>query len=206
MNTTINNIIPMTSEQPVLRHKGKRFVHSLEYELIANLAIKQYTQGDAPAFEQLLSIPLTERIPGMINEYGLKRAQRLIKTILQEFIWSVPLPKSAKLSDTKIAAVACDFILAAYEDQLAMEDLIVAFDQMRKGKYGKFKGTVTHFAVMEKLGQYRSQRSEAYQQLNAEKEAQVKRMSEIPRVGDTKSIGEILQGADVITMHKRMSG
>lgn len=206
MNYT-DNIITMESQQPIIqRAPGKRFVHSLEYEMIANLAIKQYTQNEAPAFDKLLSIPLTERIPGLINEYGLKRAHRLVKTILQEFTWSVRLPKSAKLTETKISAVACDFILAAYEDQLSMEDLIVFFAQMSKGQYGKFKGTVTHFSVMEKLNQYRTERSNAYQALKAEQEAQVKRMNEMPRIGEVKSIGEILKGADIIELAKRKSG
>ena len=205
MNTE-QNIIPIITSEPVTRAKGKRYVHSLEYEMIANLAIKQYTEGEEVAFEKLLSIPLTERIPGLINEYGLKRAHRLIKTILQEFTWSVALPKSAKLSETKISAVACDFILVAYEDQLAIEDFIVAFERMKKGAYGKFKGTVTHYSVMEKLNQYRTARSAAYEQLKAEQETRVKHMNDIPRIGDTKSIGEILQGADVINMAKRMSG
>lgn len=205
MDTT--QAIPIIKEATLsTRPTGKRYVHSLEYELIAALAIKQYTHGEDAAFDRLLSIPLTERIPGLINAYGLKRAHRLIKTILQETIWNIPLPKSAKLSETKISAVACDFILAAYEDQLAMEDFIVAFDRMKKGRYGKFKGSVTHFGVMEKLNQYRTERSAVYQTMKAEQEAQVKRMADIPRIGDTKSIGEILQGADVINMNKRMSG
>ncbi len=206
MNYT-DTIISMESQQPVIQKaSGKRFVHSLEYEMIANLAIKQYSYGNEAAFDRLLSIPLTERVPGLIKEYGLKRAHRLIKTILQEFTWSIPLPKSAKLSETKISAVACDFILAAYEDQMAMEDFIVAFEHMKQGKYGKFKGTVTHFSVMEKLNQYRTERSAAYAAFKAEQEAQVKRMSDIPRIGDTKSIGELLQGADIIEMNKRKSG
>lgn len=206
MNYT-DKIISMESQQPVIQKApGKRFVHSLEYEMIANLAIKQYSQDGEPAFDRLLSIPLTVRIPGLINEYGLKRAHRLLKTILQEFTWSVPLPKSAKLSETKISAVACDLILAAYDDHLAIEDFIVFFERAKKGKYGKFKGTLTHFSVMEKLNQYRTERTTIYSALKAEQEALVKRMSDIPRIGDTKSIGEILQGADVIEMTKRKSG
>ncbi|HVF81953.1 MAG TPA: DUF6633 family protein [Flavisolibacter sp.] len=200
-------IISIESQQPVIQKlPGKRFVRSLEYEIIANLAIKQFAADGEAAFDRLLSIPLTERIPGLIKEYGLKRAHRLIKTILQEAAWSIPLPKSAKLSETKISAVACDLILAAYEDQLAIEDFIVFFERMKQGKYGKFKGTVTHFGIMEKLNQYRTDRSAVYQSLKAEQEAQVKRMSEMPRIGETKSIGEILQGADVINMNKRKSG
>jgi hypothetical protein len=197
----------MAGQTPVLKKApGKRFVRSLEYEVIANLATKQFTNGDEIAFDKLLSIPLTERIPGLINNYGLKRAHKLIKMVLQEFCYSIALPKSAKLTETKIAVCACDLILAAYDDQLSLEDLIIFFERAKEGKYGKFKGMLTHFSIMEKLEQYRLQRSAAYQTLKEAQEAQVKRMSDIPRIGDTKSIGEILKGADVIDMNKRKSG
>ena len=126
--------------------------------------------------------------------------------VLQEFCYSIPLPKSAKLSDTKIAACACDIILAAYEDQLSLEDVVVFLERAKDGKYGKFKGMVTHFGVMQKLEQYRTARSSAYQTLKAEQEAERKKAAELPRIGEVRSIGEILQGADVINMNVRMSG
>ncbi|HEV7330898.1 MAG TPA: DUF6633 family protein [Flavisolibacter sp.] len=202
-----NTIIPIIGQEPELKAAtGKRYVRSLEYEVIANLAMKQFVQEKEINFEGLLSIPLTERIPGLINDYGLKRAHRLIKMVLQEFCYSIPLPKSAKLSDTKIAACACDLILAAYEDQLSLEDLIVFFERAKEGAYGKFKGTLTHFSIMQKLEQYRMERSATYHQLKEEQEAQLKKMNEIPRIGDTKSIGEILQQAEVIPMTQRKSG
>lgn len=200
-------IIPIIGQEPELKAAtGKRYVRSLEYEVIANLAMKQFVQDDRINFEGLLSISLTERIPGLINDYGLKRAHRLIKMVLQEFCYSIPLPKSAKLSDTKIAACACDLILAAHEDQLSLEDLIVFFERAKFGKYGKFKGTLTHFSIMQKLEQFRIDRSAAYQTLKDAQEASLKRMNNIPRIGDTKSIGEILQQAEVIPMTKRKSG
>jgi len=203
----INNVVAMEPQVPVLNQvPRKRFVRSLEYEIIANLAKNQYTDGEAVLFERLLSIPLTERIPGLINDYGLQRAHRLIKMVLQEFCYSIPLPKSAKLSETKIAACACDLILASYEDQLSLEDLVVFLEAAKDGKYGKFKGMVTHFGIMNKLEQYRGDRSMAYQTLKAEQEAQLKKINEIPRIGEVKSIGEIMQRADVINMNKRMSG
>ncbi|MDQ3279662.1 MAG: hypothetical protein M3Q06_15155 [Bacteroidota bacterium] len=202
-----NTIIPIIGQEPELKAAtGKRYVRSLEYEVIANLAMKQFVQDDKINFEGLLSISLTERIPGLVNEYGLKRAHRLIKMVLQEFCYSIPLPKSAKLSDTKIAACACDLILAAYEDQLSLEDLIVFFERAKVGKYGKFKGVLTHFSIMQKLEQYRMDRSAVYQTLKEAQEAQLKKMNEIPRIGETKSIGEILQQAEVIPMTQRKSG
>ncbi|RYZ59250.1 MAG: hypothetical protein EOO14_08635 [Chitinophagaceae bacterium] len=202
-----NTIIPIIGQEPELKAAtGKRYVRSLEYEVIANLAMKQFVQEKEINFEGLLSIPLTERIPGLINDYGLKRAHRLIKLVLQEFCYSIPLPKSAKLSDTKIAACACDLILAAYEDQLSLEDLIVFFERAKEGAWGKFRGTLTHFSIMQKLEQYRTERSVTYRKLKDEQEAQLKKMSVIPRIGETKSIGEILQQAEVIPMTQRKSG
>jgi hypothetical protein len=105
--------------------------------VIANLALQQYIKKEKPDFELLLSIPLTERIPGLIKEYGLKRMHKLIKLILQEFCYSIALPKSKKLTETKISACACDLILVAEEDQLSLEDLIVFFELAKKGTYGK---------------------------------------------------------------------
>lgn len=202
-----NTIIPIVGQEPELKAAtGKRYVRSLEYEVIANLAMKQFVQEKEINFEGLLSIPLTERVPGLINDYGLKRAHRLIKLVLQEFCYSIPLPKSAKLSDTKIAACACDLILAAYEDQLSLEDLIVFFERAKDGAWGKFRGTLTHFSIMQKLEQYRTERSATYRKLREEQEAKLKTMSVIPRIGETKSIGEILQQAEVIPMTQRKSG
>lgn len=201
------NIIPIEGQMPELKAAtGKRYYRSLEYEVIANLALKQFVDGDKILFEGLLSIPLMERIPGLISEYGLKRAHRLIKLVLQEFCYNIPLPKSAKLSDTKISACACDLILAAYEDQLSLEDLIVFFEQAKLGKYGKFKGVLTHFSIMQKLEQFRLERSVVYYRLKDEQEAVYKKMTDLPRIGDTKAIGEIMQHAEIIDMNKRKSG
>lgn len=203
----IDNIITMEGQTPEIKKAPrKRFVRSLEYEVIANLATKQYLQGDAILFDKLLSIPLAERIPGLINDYGLQRAHRLVKMILQEFCYGIALPKSAKLTDTKIAACACDLILSAYEDQLSLEDLIVFFERAKEGKYGKFKGMVTHFSIIQKLEQYRLDRSEVYYKLKDEQEAQLKKMNELPRIGEVRSIGEIMNGAEIIEMTKRKSG
>ena len=204
----IHNIIPIEGHEPEFKSTpGKRYVRSLEYEVISNLAMNQFmADDDTIQFDGLLSILLTERIPGLITDYGLKRAHRLIKMVLQEFCYSIPLPKSAKLSDTKIAACACDLILAAYEDQLSLEDLIVFFELAKKAKWGKFKGTLTHFSIMQKLEQYRLERSATYYKLKEEQEAELKKMNDIPRIGDTKSIGEIMQQAEVINMTQRKSG
>lgn len=207
MNNTLP-IIPIESQEPELKPvPGKRYVRSLEYEVISSLAMKQFvTEPGQIRFDALHAIAREERIPALIKNYGLKRAHRLMKMVLQEFCYSIPLPKSAKLSDTKIAACACDLILAAYEDQLSLEDLIVFFELAKKGAWGKFKGSLTHFSIMQKLEKYRTERITAYRQLKQQQEAALKQMAGLPRIGDTRSIGEILQTAGVIEMTQRKSG
>jgi hypothetical protein len=173
-----NNIISL--EQA--RKSRKRFTRSLEYELIATLALQRYSTANGANFEALLSIPLSERIPGLINEYGLKRMHRLIKMVLTEFCYSIELPKSKKLTETKISVAACDLILAADEDQLSMEDLIVFFELAKSGKYGKFKGLVTHYGIMEKLEQFRQERYETYVRIKEQKEAEVRLLGPTERI------------------------
>ena len=175
---SISNIIS-TDEAKKSR---KRFVRSLEYEVIANLALQQYAKKNTADFEHLLSIPLQERIPGLIGEYGLKRMHKLIKLLLQEFCYSIALPKSKKLTETKIAVCACDLILAAEEDQLSLEDLIVFFELTKAGIYGKFKGMLTHFGIMQKLEAFRQQRYETYIQLKERKEAKQKALGPAERI------------------------
>jgi len=151
------------------KQKGRRFVRSLEYELIANLAMEQYAPGGKPHWKRLLSIPAAERIQGLMGEYGLKRMHRLTKVILQEFCYALPMPKSKKLTDTRLSVCACDLILAAHEDQLSIEDLILFFETAKKGVYGKFRGMLTHFDIMDKLEQYRQERFNAFVSLKQER-------------------------------------
>lgn len=149
----------------------KRFVRSLEYELIASLALQQYNRGGVPGFEQLLAIPLAARITGQLQEYGLKRMHRLIKLVLQEFCYALPLPKSRKLTDTQIAACACDLILVAEEDQLSLEDLVVFFEGAKAGRYGRVRGALTHYGIMQKLEDFRQLRHQAWLRLKEAAEA-----------------------------------
>lgn len=163
----------MENKVIALDHKKtrKRFVRSLEYELIASLAFQQFVKEGKPHYEHLLSIPITDRIPGLAGEYGLMRMHRLVKTILQEFCYSIPLPKSKKLTETRISVCACDLILTAEEDQLGLEDLIVFFELARKGHWGQFKGILTHYSIMEKLEQYRQERHTVCVRIRDEQEA-----------------------------------
>jgi hypothetical protein len=194
-----NNIISLEEA----KKSRKRFTRSLEYELIASLAVKQYSTADGASFDALLSIPLSERIPALISEYGLKRMHRLIKTMLNEFCCSIALPKSKKLTETKTSVVACDLILVADEDQLSMEDLIVFFELAKNGKYGKFKNLLTHYALMEKLEQYRQERYAAYVRIRDQKEEEVRLLGPNERISPEPTlIKQLFEEGKVIPFKK----
>jgi len=173
----MNNISLLEQQQknPAVFKKGKqKGFKSLEYELIANLVLQQYQQKEAVHFNLLLSIPLHERIPGLMADYGSKRMHRLLVMIIREFCMSVPLPKSKKLNETRISVCACDLILSSYEDQLSLEDIILFFERAKSGKYGAIKKMVTHQLIKEMLEQYRQERHKAYMQMKEAKEGELK--------------------------------
>jgi hypothetical protein len=194
-----NNVISLKEA----KKSRKRFMRSLEYELIASLAVKQYSNGEGPDFEALLSIPLAERIPALVNEYGLVRMHRLIKTMLNEFCISITLPKSKKLTETKTSVVACDLILVADEDQLSMEDLILFLELAKNGRYGKFKSLVTHYSIMEKLEQFREERYEAYVGIKERKEAEVRALGPTERISPQPTlIKQLFQDGKVVPFRR----
>lgn len=194
-----NNIISLDEA----KKSRKRFTRSLEYELMASLALQQYSTADGANFESLLSIPLSERIPGLVGEYGLKRMHRLIKTVLAEFCYSIALPKSKKLTETKASVVACDLLLVADEDQLSMEDLIVFFKLAKNGRYGKFKGLVTHYGITEKLEHYRQERYAAYLRIKEQKEAEVRLFGPTERISpEPTPIKKLFEDGKVVPFKK----
>ncbi len=201
-----NNIIALDTKKPK-KTTGKRYVRSLEYEMLANLTLQQFVKEDAVEFESLLSIPLANRVPALAKEYGNKRMHKLIKLILQEFCASVPLPKSKKLTETKASVCACDLMIAAQEDQLALEDLIVFFERAKGGKYGSFKKLLTHYSIMEKLETYRNDRYAVYTRIRDEKEVYLKGYGPVDRTAaEPTPIGELMKKATVIDLTKRKSG
>lgn len=175
----------------------KQFVHSLEYELIAGLALQQYIKDGEADFQLLLSIPLSERIPGFIREYGLKRIHQLIKLLVKEFYSTPPLHNIKKPSETKLAFCACEVMLAAMEDQLSIEDLIIFLELAQKGRYGNFKGLPPHTIVIQKLEDYRQERFEAYVSLKQQIHQEQKNLGPSERIsGEPVALQQLINEQD----------
>ncbi|MFL5789058.1 MAG: hypothetical protein ACJ748_13445, partial [Flavisolibacter sp.] len=91
----------------------KKFVRSVEYEVLSNLIMQNYLVDGKPDFDRLLSIPEDSRIPGLMKEFGIRRVYQMIVLILKEFCYGTGLPKSKVLTETRMKVCACDILLFA---------------------------------------------------------------------------------------------
>ncbi|MCU7548215.1 hypothetical protein OCK74_03775 [Chitinophagaceae bacterium LB-8] len=210
------NLRNMVAVQPVkgtgtpkttAKRAPKQYVNTLEYELITNLVQQQYSKDGEVNFPLLLSIPLQDRIPALVQEFGVKRMYHLLLMIVKAFTFSLPIPKTKKLNDTRMSVCACDLILTAQEDQLSLEDIILFFERAKAGKYGSIKSLISHYQVMTLLDKYRAERHEAFMKIKDEKDAALKTLGPTEKTcEEPKQIGEILKQASIFDMNKRMSG
>jgi len=184
----------------------RQYVNMLEYELITNLVQQQYSKNGEINFPLLLSIPLNDRIPALMQEFGLKRMYNLLLMIVRAFCFSLPIPKTKKLSETRMSVCACDLILTAQEDQLSLEDIILFFERAKSGRYGPIKSLLSHYQVMVLLDKYRAERYEAFMKIEDEKNAELKTHGPAERTCEKpEQIGEILKQASIFDMNKQMS-
>lgn len=182
-------------------------VNTLEYELITHLVQQQFQKDDQVRFDLLLAIPLPERIPGLLQEFGMKRMHQLLVMLIKAFCFALPIPKTKKLTDTKISAIACDLVLVAQEDQLSLEDVILFFERAKAGKYGAIKILQHHHQLMDLLQQYRQERHDAFMKIKEEQNQQLKTLGPADRTCvEPKPIGEVMNQAFLVDMKKRMSG
>jgi hypothetical protein len=185
-----------TLEKPAeVKKSRRRYERSLEYEVLAQLTLQNFQDNDSINYQKLLSIPLENRIPALIEEFGIKRMHSLITVMIKEFCHAIKLPKSRKLNETGSRACACDLMLTAEEDKLSLEDLVLFFERAKQSRYGAFKNMLTHFSLMEKLEMYRDERHRAYYEMKEQKEAELKILGPAKRITTQPTqIGQLLQG------------
>lgn len=186
----------------------KRFsplnINTLEYGIIANLVAQNYQQDSAVKYEALLAIPLSERIPGLIESYGKKTVHRLLVMILEEFNNRLALPRAKKLTQTKISIAACELMLTAYEDQLALEDVILFLQRTKAGLYGPIKSLVLPSVLFDKFELYRQARHDVFVRLKEARDAELKAVSATPRrASEPTAIGDLLQQSFIFDVHNR---
>lgn len=186
----------------------KRFsplnINTLEYGIIANLVVQNYQQEGAVKYEALLSIPLGERLPGLMESYGKKTVHRLLVMILKEFNNKLLLPKAKKLTETKISIAACELMLTSYEDQLSLEDVILFLQRAKAGLYGPIKNLVLPSVLFDKFEMYRQARHDVFVEMKKARDAEYKAMGAVPRSSvEPTAIGDLLQQSFIFDVHNR---
>ncbi len=189
------------------RASSRSYTSTVEYTLLSNLVRQQYEKEGKVEFPALLAIAIEDRIPGLIEKYGNKTMHQLTVMILKEFFATLPMPVYKRPSETAISVAACDIMLTAGEDYLALEDVMLFLQRARAGKYGGIKSIATTKDLLRMLELYREERHLAYSALKAETETGYKKLGPVVRIADEPtSIKELLHQGIVVDMTKKMSG
>jgi hypothetical protein len=199
---------PAAEKPKTRRNTSRLYTSTVEYTMIANLVSQQYQDDKAIRFDALLGIPVEDRIPGLIERYGNKTMYRLLVMILKEFFAALPLPRYKKPTETKTSVTACQLMLTSYEDQLALEDVILFLQRVKAGVYGSIKNLADPIILFTLLEIYRKARHEAYTKIKAQKEAEYKAMGPLARIApEPTSVKDLMKQGVLIDMNnQKMSG
>ena len=201
--TSLRAVKPAENKAPRKRFSPLN-INTLEYGIITNLVLQNYQKDGNVKFDALLSIPLSERIPALIESYGKKTVHRLLVMILKEFNNKLVLPKAKKLTETKISIAACELMLTAYEDQLALEDVILFLQRAKGGLYGPIKNLVLPSVLFDKFEMYRQARHDVFLKIKEARDAKFKALGATPRSSnEPKAIGDLLQQSFIFDIHNR---
>jgi hypothetical protein len=183
------------------------YTASLEYGLLANLVQQQYQAGPDVLWEKLLALPLEDRLPGLMERYGKKQLHQLLLTLFKEFVASLKLPAYKCPNATQLSVCACELMLSANEDWLAIEDIILFFRRVEQTHYGPVKTLATMTMLVQSLEQYREERHAAYTCLRDARNAAYKEFDQAERMAPEPTLfSSLVQQAMVIGMNKKMSG
>lgn len=146
-------------------------------------------------FEKLLSIPVSDRLPGLIQQYGKETIHGLLVVLLTDFANSFNLIRP--ITPDQIVMCAFEMIDTSYEDYLSIEDFTLFFQGAKSAKYGKVLDRLDQQTIFELFENYRQQRHETYLRAKEEKESNYKSMGGGIRSSDDKGLKELLHEAQL---------
>jgi hypothetical protein len=189
------------------RTSARLYTSTVEYSMIAGLVMQQYQKAHDVQFEALLSIPLEDRIPGLMEKYGKKTMHKLLLMVLKEFVASMAMPAYKRPTETRISITACEIMLSASEDYIALEDVILFLQRAKAGYYGAIKTLVNMQLVLQLMDRYRQERHQAYLKFVAGRETEFKHLGPVARTApEPTQINDLFQQGLVVDMTKKMSG
>lgn len=141
-----------------------------ELQVAANL--RQYHSQGVIAFEKVLSIPLTGRIPHLTHVYGLENLHKLMIILLARFNNDLNLIRP--MSAEQVTDCAFDLVMTTQEDYLSIEDYMLFFKGAKEGKYGRILDRLDSQTVFALLEEYREQRHSSYRKIQESRHLEYK--------------------------------
>lgn len=135
-------------------------------------------------FENVLSIPVKDRLPGLVEKYGKGKIHGLLIVLLTDFSNSFNLIRP--MTPDQIVMCAFDMIETSYEDYLSIEDFTLFFQGAKLAKYGKVLDRLDQQTIFELFKNYRDERRQRYMQIQDERNAQYKSAGFTERTSDER--------------------
>jgi hypothetical protein len=151
-------------------------------------SLEKYIEKGVVNFVNVLSIPITDRLPGLVKAYGDEKIHALMVVMLTDFANNFNVIRP--MSPVQIINCAFQMIITANEDQLGIEDFTIFFEGAKQGKYGKVYDRLDQQIIFEMMEHYRDERHKEFIHFKEEQHAQFKAMPVNERIVSDAMKGE----------------
>jgi hypothetical protein len=139
-------------------------------------------KGNAVPMRVIENIPVKDRLPGLVQTYGVDKVSAILAKAIQRTLANFNL--RVGMNADQVLELSLQLIDSANEDQLAFEDIMLFLDGMVKYKYGKVYDRMDMPTFFEMLDVYREQRHQEYMNKKDEQHAQYKSSGDSNRSSD----------------------
>ena len=137
-------------------------------------------KGNAMPMRVIENIPVKDRLPGLVQTYGVDKVSAILAKAIQKTLSNFNL--RVGMNADQVLELSLQLIDSANEDQLAFEDIMLFLDGMVKYKYGKVYDRMDMPTFFEMLEQYRNERHQEYMRFKDEQNSQYKAFGDSNRM------------------------
>lgn len=139
-------------------------------------------KGNALPMRVIEQIPVKDRLPGLVETYGIDKVSAILAKAIQKTLANFNL--RVGMNADQVMELSLQLIDSSNEDQLAFEDIMLFLDGMVKFKYGKVYDRMDMPTFFEMLEVYRDQRHQEFMRHKEEKESQFKAYGDTTRMSN----------------------
>ena len=168
-------------------------------KLAVSTYLSRFKERGAVKFEKVLDIPMSDRIPVLATtEDGREQVTISIVAALNAIFSNVNL--RVGLNEDQVLEIADLIIEQSFEDNFAIEDLLLFGQKFLVGGYGKIYDRMDVPTFFEFFEKYRQGRHEAMLNIRDEQHAQFKSMGRGPSVGNEVRMNKDEDAASVLDL------